>query len=242
MWGLSSVRARVRLGVVAMVLPLLVLSATAVTALEGTLDRFADTADEAIEEALPLARLQALVSQVERSGLRAVMAPGPTTAADYRAARTRMEQAFADLGDGELTEEGELVVRAWHSAEQAAVLLDKAQDAVAAGSSATLFAVIDGHTDAALRALAEAEQLAEADIVSEYEDAQQVERRAVGWIVGVVLVGLVLAAAAGLRLIRAVIPPLDVLRQGRSPARRRGAVPPGGPAAPGRVRGGGRGV
>lgn len=69
----ASVRTRVAASVASMVLPLLAVSGAALLALDGTLERFAETADEAVEGALPLAHLQALVLSVERSGLSAVL-------------------------------------------------------------------------------------------------------------------------------------------------------------------------
>ncbi|WP_345433916.1 putative bifunctional diguanylate cyclase/phosphodiesterase, partial [Modestobacter marinus] len=211
-------RARVGISVAAMVLPLLTLSGTAVTALEGTLDRFGDTADEAIEEALPLARLQTLVIQVERSGLSAVLHPTPVTRAGYQTARQEMREAFDALRDTELTEEGKLVATASDSAENAVGLLDQAL----ARSASTIrpfpaagpqLAAVESNVEDAVQALGEAERLASADIVAEYEDAQDVQRRALLWIVAVVFVGLVLAAAGGLHLTRVVLTPLGALRE-----------------------------
>lgn len=218
MFDSLSVRARLGASVAAMVLPLLALSGTAATALGGTLDRFAETADEAIEEALPLARLQTLVIQVERSGMSALVDPSPAVRSDHETARRQMREAFADLEEGTLTEEGELVASASRSAEDAALLLEAAMGGSATERDKTLMAppewsAIAGHTEAALRALAEAEQLASADIVEEYAEAQQVERRTVVWIVVVVLAGLLLAVAGGVHVTRVVLMPLGALRE-----------------------------
>jgi len=96
----ASVRTRVAASVASMVLPLLGVSVAAVLALDGTLERFAETADEAVEEALPLANLQALVLSVERSGLSAVLGLELTGREQYEVAQERMEEAFSELERG----------------------------------------------------------------------------------------------------------------------------------------------
>jgi diguanylate cyclase (GGDEF)-like protein len=216
-----TVRARVGVSVAAMLLPLLAVSGAAVFALDGTLDRFADTADEALEDALPLARLQTLVLGVERSGLSAAPTPlGSADREDYQLARTQLQEAFADLEEEDLTEEGDLVASAHRSADRAVQALNETLNRSPAVDEPPAFVsrmvASQRHTEAAVRDLREAEQLSEVDIVEEYQDAQQIQRGAIATIVAVVLTGLVLAFAGGIHLVRSVLGPLRSLREAAS--------------------------
>ncbi len=212
------VRARMGAGVAAMVLPLLAVSGTAVIGLEATLTSFADTADEAIDEALPLARLQTLVIQVERNGMRAALHPEEESPAAYVATRDRMAEAFAALDGQDMTEEGELAGIAERHAQRVVDIIDDLV-AAAAADPAQRGAVLDRLTEArehardAAAALGRAEALATADILDEYEQAHAGQRQVLAGILAVVLVGLAVALAGGLHLTRAVLGPLGAFRE-----------------------------
>ncbi len=210
-----------------MLLPLLAVSGAAVFALDGTLDRFADTADEALEDALPLARLQTPGLGVERSGLSAAPTPlGSADRQDYQLARTQLQEAFADLEEEDLTEEGDLVASAHRSADRAVQALNETLNRSPAvdepPASVSRMVASQRHTEAAVSDLRAAEQLSEVDIVEEYQYAQQIQRRAIATIVAGVLAGLVLAFAGGIHLVRSVLGPLRSLREAAS---RLGDVP-----------------
>lgn len=112
-----------------------------------------------------------------------------------------MEEAFSELEQGELTEEGALVAAAQDSADRAVLVLDEtlSRPLSAGGRPAALLQVAasERHIAAAVRDLGEAERLSEADILVEYEGAKAVQRRAVATIIAVVTTGLVLALAGG---------------------------------------------
>ncbi|MFD2093023.1 putative bifunctional diguanylate cyclase/phosphodiesterase [Blastococcus deserti] len=213
-----SVRARMGAGVAAMALPLVAVSGTAIGGLETTLDSFADTKDEAIEEALPLARLQSLVVQVERDGQLAVLQPEASPPAAYEAARDRMADAFAALGGQQMTEEGDLASVAEVHARRAVAVLDEAvrspaTTAAERSTAASRLTEARGHVEEAVTALEQAEELASADILDEYEDAHESQRVVLGWIVAAAGIGLVVALAGGLHLTRSVLRPLGAFRE-----------------------------
>ena len=214
------VRARMGVGVAAMVLPLLAVSGTAVLGLEATLESFADTADEAIEEALPLARLQTLVVQVERDAEHAALHPEEAGPELYLATRDRLVAAFAALDGQDMTEEGDLVAVAERRALRAVDVLDEVV-AAPATSPAERTAVLDrldearGHVQEAATALGRAEALASSDILDEYDAAHEGQGQVLAGILAVVAAGLAVALAGGLHLTRAVLGPLGA--SGRPP-------------------------
>lgn len=128
-----------------------------------------------------------------------------------------MEEAFSELEQGELTEEGALVAAAQDSADRAVLVLDEtlSRPLSAGGRPAALLQVAasERHIAAAVRDLGEAARLSEADILVEYEGAKAVQRRAVATIIAVVTTGLVLALAGGIYLAKAVLGPLRTLRE-----------------------------
>ncbi len=211
----QSVRARVSMSIAAMLLPLLAIGGASFWAVSGTLSSFAEALDEAREEALPLARLQMLVLQVERTGQHALLEPG-SGAAGYREARDQLQAGLAALDDTAMTEEGELAAQGRRHAEQAVrlfddVLADPAARAAAPGTDRKLV-VIDAHVSSAVERLREAERLAELDIVEEYELAREVAQTAFTVIVVVTLVGFLAALAAGVHMVRSVLSPLGLLQ------------------------------
>ncbi|RZU30822.1 putative bifunctional diguanylate cyclase/phosphodiesterase [Blastococcus saxobsidens] len=215
-----TVRARMGAGIAAMMLPLLLVSGTAVAGLDLTMDGFAETAEEATEEALPLARLQTLVLEVERSGVRAALLPsGADARGAYVTTRDRLEAGFADLEDDALTEEGDDTAAGQEHAQRAVALLDAAVADATAGDPAERTAVLQrlneasGHVDAAVAALGAAEALAEADILGEYAEAREAQEQVLGWILGVAAAGLLVALAGALRLTRTVLAPLGAFRE-----------------------------
>ncbi|MDT0275908.1 putative bifunctional diguanylate cyclase/phosphodiesterase [Blastococcus goldschmidtiae] len=215
-----TVRARMGAGIAAMTLPLLLVSGTAVAGLDLTMDGFAETAGEATEEALPLARLQTLVLEVERTGVRAVLLPSDADARGaYLATRDRLEAGFADLEDDALTEEGDDTATAQEHAQRAVAVLDAAVGDAAAGDPAERTAVLErldeasGHVGAAVASLGAAEALAEADILGEYAEARGAQEQVLGWILGVAAAGLLMALAGALRLTRTVLAPLGAFRE-----------------------------
>ena len=207
-----SVRARMRVGVAAMVVPLLAVSAAAVVGQEATLDSFAESTDEAMEEALPLARLETLVIQVERNGVLAVLHGDVRGAATYQATRDQMLAAFDALQDTDMTEEGDLASNAETHARRAAGTLDAAlaSPGSAVGRAAAANRLEEARTDveAAVTALDAAGALATADIVAEYRSAEQEQRRLLLGIVALVVLGLAIGLGGGLRLTRTVLGPL----------------------------------
>ncbi len=212
-----SVRARVLVSIAATMLPLVAVSGASFWAVSGTLSSFAEALDEAREEALPLARLQTLVLQVERAGHHAVEDPGGG-AVGYREARDQLLVGLAALDDTVMTEEGELAAEGRRHAEQAVRLFDDilAAPAVRAAGSARAsdreLVAIDPHVSSAVDRLREAQALAESDLVEEYELAREVEETAFTVIVVVTLVGFLGALAAGLHVVRSVLSPLGLLQ------------------------------
>ncbi|MFP5370434.1 MAG: putative bifunctional diguanylate cyclase/phosphodiesterase [Actinomycetes bacterium] len=213
-----SVRARMGAGVAAMVLPLLAVSGTAAVGLESTLDSFADTRDEAIAEALPLARLRTLVIELERDGQRAALHPRDGRPITYPVTRDRMLDAFAALEGAGMTEEGDLAAAAQGDARRAAAIIDQAL-AAPATTAVEQAAVLDRlaeagrHVSEAASALGRAEALASADILDEYEQAHEGQRQVLAAILAVMVVGMTVALMGGLHLTRAVLGPLGAFRE-----------------------------
>jgi diguanylate cyclase (GGDEF)-like protein len=215
-----SVRARVMLSVAAMLLPMLALAGISTLAMEGTLDRFTGTADEALDDTIPLVRLQGLVLRVERNGLYAVWNPEEEALTRYERAKTEMVAGFDSLQKEALTEERGLVARASGSAQRTVLAFDvflatRPENLELAPSAQTTqqSQVIQLNTDAAVEALERAERISRADMLSEYAAAKALEGRTRTAVIAIALLGLLIAVAGGFVLARSVVRPLHRLRE-----------------------------
>ncbi|MFP5252553.1 MAG: putative bifunctional diguanylate cyclase/phosphodiesterase [Actinomycetes bacterium] len=214
MHRLLSIRARVVLSLVAMLLPLAALCVTALVTSVKTLDRFEATAAEALHEALPLAHLQTDLLTVQRAARKVVLAE-PSAMTDYRTVRSRLRAGFALLGAGDLTEEGALVTSARRSSERAIGVLDdvvSGASSTSASMQARRLAVAGRHIDTALGDLREAERISRIDIGDEYAEASAAQGRAMTIIVVVAAATLGLGLVGATHVVRSVLRPLAALR------------------------------
>lgn len=214
-----SLRKRFALSLMAMLLPLALLGASALFLLHYTTAAIEEVVDEAIKETRPVHRLQVL-------SLMAAMPPNdylihgdPEEKEEFTRLTRELDQAFEDTLTAPfgLAQERDLVRAAreeWRQARVIALTLLALPQPVGNPAAAREMERMDAHIRRAVDLLGEVHDLIHREDDETLARAHALERRAYFLIAGIFIAGFTIAAVMALALARSVLLPLRALETG----------------------------
>jgi diguanylate cyclase (GGDEF)-like protein len=216
-----SLRARLFLGMGAMLLPLIVLAAIVLFSLQSVTNAIDDVVQEATEELATVLRLQVLIQQTMIVAHDAVTQglDDPTARENLVRANQNVRQAFDDIGAGPfaLSEERTLVRSAQHEWRQGQRMSEALFADPRPSGAQTLAQALEhahAHHHRAVSILDQVHTLAQQEINGQLAHAFSVRQRALVGIASVFVVGLGIAIVVGTALARSIMAPIRALEEG----------------------------
>jgi diguanylate cyclase (GGDEF)-like protein len=216
-----SVRARLLLGVGAMLLPLLVAAVIVLLSLQSVTDAIDDVVDEATEELATVLRLQVLIQQAMivahdtvTQGLNE-----PAARERFLRANQNVREAFDTIAAGPfaLSEERKLIQsahEAWRQGQHLSEALIAGPRPANVQIRAQELERARTHHQRAVSILNEVHTLAQQEMNGQLAHAFAVRRRALAGIASVFVVGLGIAIVVGTALARSILNPIRALEDG----------------------------
>ncbi|MDP2659274.1 MAG: diguanylate cyclase [Dehalococcoidia bacterium] len=215
----ASVRSRFIVGTGVMMLPLLVLGVGAFLLMERGVDAFNNVAEEAVEELLPIARLQILIHRVSTSIDDYLIRGNPSSRSEFESVAREIDLAFeaAIAGPFALSEERSAIESAMSQWEQAKPLsrnILALSNPVGDPTGATVMISLDSYLRRCVDYLNRVYEAGHREIDDELANAGTLKRIQLYTIAGIFGLGLLAAAVAAILLARSVLKPVALLEEG----------------------------
>lgn len=217
-WSGVSLRARFVLGMGVMLVPLLIGAVSTVVVFEHMLAAIHGAVEEASEELAVIWRLQVLLERVNVSLQDCLLEEGSAaTCQAFIDSRRVVDSEFerAATAPFGLAEERALLLAAQEQWQRAGDIGASVLEAPGiAGGFAGGIAELDAHLGRATELLEQAHHLSEGEMVTSVASAQSRRRSVLALVVGILALGVAVAAAGATTLARSILAPITALERG----------------------------